>query len=188
MLGEAEPRVRRDLCGNLPRRATAEAVGTAQLQAAVVGSGIKGSRLAGGQVAVALLANTVATGAAPLCVDRAANSSLRWRAKRRARWCLDSNATIGPSKTRRTCRLIECDESETRSASGSTVWLPLKVGRPRRWSPHPRAPVVFPVAPPSAHLHDPDGRTRARTTLRPGRIPAGSLGPGRVGPPECSTG
>ena len=64
MLGEAGPRVRRNLCGDLPRRATAEAVGTALLLAAVVGSGIMGSRLAGGQVAVALLANTVATGAA----------------------------------------------------------------------------------------------------------------------------
>ena len=64
MLGEAGPRVRRNLCGDLPRRATAEAVGTALLLAAVVGSGIMGSRLAGGRVAVALVANTVATGAA----------------------------------------------------------------------------------------------------------------------------
>jgi glycerol uptake facilitator-like aquaporin len=46
------------------RRATAEAVGTALLLAAVVGSGIMGERLAGGNVAVALLANTIATGAA----------------------------------------------------------------------------------------------------------------------------
>ena len=43
---------------------TAEAVGTAFLLAAVVGSGIMGERLAGGNVAVALLANTVSTGAA----------------------------------------------------------------------------------------------------------------------------
>jgi len=64
VLGEAGPRVRRNLCGDLPRRATAEAVGTALLLAAVVGSGIMGSRLAGGRVAVALVANTVATGAA----------------------------------------------------------------------------------------------------------------------------
>jgi glycerol uptake facilitator-like aquaporin len=42
----------------------AEAVGTALLLAAVVGSGIMGERLAGGNVAVALLANTIATGAA----------------------------------------------------------------------------------------------------------------------------
>ncbi|MCA1615789.1 MAG: aquaporin family protein [Acidobacteria bacterium] len=48
----------------LARRATAEATGTALLLAAVVGSGIMGERLAGGNVAVALLANTVATGAA----------------------------------------------------------------------------------------------------------------------------
>jgi len=46
------------------RRITAEAVGTCLLLAAVVGSGIMGERLAGGNVAVALLANTIATGAA----------------------------------------------------------------------------------------------------------------------------
>jgi len=46
------------------RRVAAEAVGTAMLLAAVVGSGIMGERLAGGNVAVALLANTLATGAA----------------------------------------------------------------------------------------------------------------------------
>jgi len=40
-----------------------ELVGTALLLAAVVGSGIMGERLAGGNVAVALLANTLATGA-----------------------------------------------------------------------------------------------------------------------------
>src|SRR5919202_4029715 len=49
---------------NLTRRVVAEAVGTCLLLAAVVGSGIMGERLAGGNVAVALLANTVATGAA----------------------------------------------------------------------------------------------------------------------------
>lgn len=43
---------------------TAEAVGTGMLLAAVVGSGIMGERLAGGNVAIALLANTLATGAA----------------------------------------------------------------------------------------------------------------------------
>lgn len=48
----------------MARRAVAEALGTAFLLAAVVGSGILGERLAGGNVAVALLANTIATGAA----------------------------------------------------------------------------------------------------------------------------
>jgi glycerol uptake facilitator-like aquaporin len=48
---------------SLARRATAEAVGTALLLATVVGSGIMGERLSGGNVAVALLANTLATGA-----------------------------------------------------------------------------------------------------------------------------
>ncbi len=49
---------------SLGRRAVAEGVGTALLLAAVVGSGIMGERLAGGNVAIALLANTAATGAA----------------------------------------------------------------------------------------------------------------------------
>jgi len=46
------------------RGIVAEFVGTALLLAAVVGSGIMGERLAGGNVAIALLANTLATGAA----------------------------------------------------------------------------------------------------------------------------
>jgi glycerol uptake facilitator-like aquaporin len=46
------------------RALVAELIGTALLLAAVVGSGIMGERLAGGNVAVALLANTLATGAA----------------------------------------------------------------------------------------------------------------------------
>ena len=46
------------------RRAVAEAVATAFLLAAVVGSGIMGQQLSGGNIAIALLANTVATGAA----------------------------------------------------------------------------------------------------------------------------
>ncbi len=48
---------------NLPRRLTAEAIGTALLLATVVGSGIMGERLADGSVALALLANALATGA-----------------------------------------------------------------------------------------------------------------------------
>jgi glycerol uptake facilitator-like aquaporin len=48
----------------LGRRAAAEFVGTTFLVAAVVGSGIMAERLSGGNVALALLANTIATGAA----------------------------------------------------------------------------------------------------------------------------
>jgi glycerol uptake facilitator-like aquaporin len=48
----------------LPRKIVAEFVGSEFLVAAVVGSGIMGERLAGGNVAIALLANTIATGAA----------------------------------------------------------------------------------------------------------------------------
>lgn len=48
---------------DLPRRAVAEGIGTALLLATVVGSGIMGEKLAGGNVAIALLANSLATGA-----------------------------------------------------------------------------------------------------------------------------
>jgi glycerol uptake facilitator-like aquaporin len=49
---------------SLSRRLVSEGVGTAMLLAAVVGSGIMGERLAGGNTAVALLCNSIATGGA----------------------------------------------------------------------------------------------------------------------------
>ena len=49
---------------SLSRRIVAEFLGTGFLVAAVVGSGIMGERLSGGNVSIALLANTIATGAA----------------------------------------------------------------------------------------------------------------------------
>src|SRR2546423_448214 len=45
------------------RRVVSEAIGTALLLATVVGSGIMGDRLSGGNVGIALLANSLATGA-----------------------------------------------------------------------------------------------------------------------------
>ena len=48
----------------LGRRLVAEGLGTAYLLAAVVGSGIMAERLSGGNVALALLGNAIATGAA----------------------------------------------------------------------------------------------------------------------------
>ena len=48
---------------DLGRRLAAEGLGTAALLATVVGSGIMGEQLAGGNVALALLGNTLATGA-----------------------------------------------------------------------------------------------------------------------------
>lgn len=48
----------------LSQRLAAEVLGTALLLAVVVGSGIMGERLSGGNVAIALLANAIATGAA----------------------------------------------------------------------------------------------------------------------------
>lgn len=47
----------------LAHRLAAEGLGTALLLAVVIGSGIMGERLAGGNVAIALLGNTIATGA-----------------------------------------------------------------------------------------------------------------------------
>jgi glycerol uptake facilitator-like aquaporin len=49
---------------DLTRRTVAEGLGTALLLATVIGSGIMGERLSGGSVGLALLANTIATGAA----------------------------------------------------------------------------------------------------------------------------
>jgi glycerol uptake facilitator-like aquaporin len=48
---------------DLPRRLLAEALGTAFLLATVVGSGIMAEELAGGNLALALLCNTIPTGA-----------------------------------------------------------------------------------------------------------------------------
>jgi len=52
----------------LLHRTVAEFVGTLFLLAAVVGSGIMGERLAAGNIAIALLANTLATGAALIAI------------------------------------------------------------------------------------------------------------------------
>jgi glycerol uptake facilitator-like aquaporin len=51
------------MTATLPRRLAAEALGTGLLVATVVGSGIMAERLAGGNVALALLGNTLPTGA-----------------------------------------------------------------------------------------------------------------------------
>ncbi len=52
-----------DQAYDLTRRLAAEAIGTGFLLATVVGSGIMGETLAGGNVAIALLGNTIPTGA-----------------------------------------------------------------------------------------------------------------------------
>ncbi|WP_415840494.1 aquaporin, partial [Roseateles saccharophilus] len=49
------------MTAGLPRRLFAECLGTALLLAVVIGSGVMAERLAGGNVALALLANTLAT-------------------------------------------------------------------------------------------------------------------------------
>ncbi len=61
MSASAEPIPRHE--HSLRRRLFAEALGTAALLAVVIGSGIMGQRLSGGNDAIALLGNTLATGA-----------------------------------------------------------------------------------------------------------------------------
>ena len=51
------------LANALPQKLGAEALGTALLLATVIGSGIMGERLSGGNTALALLGNTIPTGA-----------------------------------------------------------------------------------------------------------------------------
>ena len=63
MNDEAASRTETTAKPDLSRRLAAETLGTAMLLAIVVGSGIMGERLAGGNVAIALLGNTLATGA-----------------------------------------------------------------------------------------------------------------------------
>lgn len=50
------------MTATLGRRLVSEALGTALLLAVVIGSGIMGERLSGGNIAIALLANAIATG------------------------------------------------------------------------------------------------------------------------------
>ena len=54
---------------SLTRRCVAEGLGTAFLLAAVVGSGIMAAKLAGGNAALALLCNTISTGAILTVLD-----------------------------------------------------------------------------------------------------------------------
>src|SRR6516225_5657550 len=67
----------RAAANSLSRKLVAEGVGTCLLLAAVVGSGIMGERLAGGNVAIALLANTIATGGGADCADSHLRSGIR---------------------------------------------------------------------------------------------------------------
>jgi hypothetical protein len=61
----------------LSRRLIAEGLGSMLLAATVIGSGVMGEHLAGGNVAVALLANTGATGCNPGRADQIAGTGER---------------------------------------------------------------------------------------------------------------
>src|SRR3954451_15423104 len=63
---------------DLPRRLAAEALGTGLLVATVVGSGIMADNLAGGNVALALLGNTLPTGAIPVALHCVGIGDLLW--------------------------------------------------------------------------------------------------------------
>lgn len=67
-IGLAQAIPKEESSSSVGRRLVAELTGTASLLIAVVGSGIMAERLAGGNAAVALLCNTVATGAALLAL------------------------------------------------------------------------------------------------------------------------
>ncbi|HEX5890581.1 MAG TPA: hypothetical protein VFY61_17850 [Pyrinomonadaceae bacterium] len=71
---------------NLPQRVAAEALGTAMLLAAVVGSGIMGERLAAGNMAVALLANTLATGQSSRDACQSDERYVQWNSSRGRAW------------------------------------------------------------------------------------------------------
>jgi glycerol uptake facilitator-like aquaporin len=75
----------------VPRAAT-EALGTAFLLMSVVGSGIMGERLAGGKVAIALLANAVATGAALVALILAFGPVSACTSIPRSRWLMRCKA------------------------------------------------------------------------------------------------
>ena len=92
---------------DLMRRTVAEAVGTALLLAAVVGSGIMGDRLAGGNVAIALLANTVSTGAVLVALILALGPNLR-------------RPLQSSGHTRR------CLADKVSRGGGAGIWLPRK--------------------------------------------------------------
>src|SRR4030095_14889819 len=53
---------------SLPRRLTGEFIGTAFLLMAIIGSGIMAERLSGGNAALTLLVNSLAVGAALVCL------------------------------------------------------------------------------------------------------------------------
>ena len=85
----------------LLRRVVAEFTGTLLLLAAVVGSEIMGERLAAGNVALALLANTLATGAALIAIILAFGPI--------------SGAHLNPAVTLADAWLLEAEERDTGS-------------------------------------------------------------------------
>jgi glycerol uptake facilitator-like aquaporin len=100
------------LLSDVRRRAAAEFFGTALLLAAIVGSGIAAERLSGGNVALALLANAVATGGALVAILAAFGAisgahlnpavTLAEAARGRLRWS-DAPAYVGAQVSGAVC-------------------------------------------------------------------------------------
>ena len=132
---------RADLMPPLARRLAAEALGTAFLLAAVVGSGIMAQKLAGGNVALALLGNTLPTGAmlavlilifgpisgahfnpaVSLALALRARSALAGRgALRRRADCRRRSSACGPRMRCSSCRVWQVS---TTARSGAGQWL-----------------------------------------------------------------
>jgi hypothetical protein len=65
----------------LSQRLVSEFLGTAFLLAVVIGSGIMGENLAGGNIAIALLANTLAMGAATVSTPQILGRGIRRRGR-----------------------------------------------------------------------------------------------------------
>ena len=108
---------RRDLRSS--RRLAAECLGTGLLVATVVGSGIMGERLAGGNVALALLGNTLPTGAILVVLILALGTDLR-RAFQSGRIAGDelaqgtSLAGVPPLRSRANRRRLRRDDGRAR--------------------------------------------------------------------------
>ena len=121
---------------DLPRRLAAEALGTGLLVATVVGSGIMADNLAGGNVALALLGNTLPTGAilvvlilslAPISgahfnpavsLVMALTGGLSWRDLAPLCRSRRSSAAVSARSPRTACSICRCSSSPLRPAPG----------------------------------------------------------------------
>jgi small redox-active disulfide protein 2 len=107
-----EPRLMSALC--LSRRATAECVGTALLLATVVGSGVVAERPSQGDVAVARLGNTIATGAGlvALIFGKGCGSSI-WTERLVREGVAEASADVEIEKVTQVSEMVPCGVMST---------------------------------------------------------------------------